>query len=428
MACHGELARDRPPPQHLTEFYLILSIGGALGGMFNALLAPLLFRSVAEYPIVLVLACVLCLGRHGARRAARRTAGCWSPAPLFNLLDVLWPAALGILAVGLIYADHTTRLGALPRSMSFLLGALAFLCFTLSGRPLRFGLGLACLLVIIGIDPGTNARHLLQERSFFGVLRVVYDADGDQTELLHGTTEHGAQSRDPARRREPLTYYFSTGPIGQVFAAFGGPAAFKDVALVGLGAGTLACYAEPGQRFTFYEIDPAVRRIALNPSYFTYLPDARQRGADLRIRLGDARLSLSEGPAGEYDLIILDAFGSDSIATHLLTRQALQVYLRRLAPRGIIAFHVSNRYLNLWPVIGDLASDAGLACLGQEDRDVSDADWRLGKRPSEWMLLARRDTDFGILRQNQRWQRVRPRRRARPWTDDYSNILSVLAF
>ena len=257
------------------------------------------------------------------------------------------------------------------------------------------------------------------ERSFFGVHKVVYESAWNMHEFIHGDILHGEQSFTPEEIHEPLTYYHRDGPIGQFFAAFSGPRAKHSVAVVGLGTGTLACYAEPGQDWTFYEIDPQVERIARNPALFTYLRDCR---APFRIVLGDARLSLANQPDGCHDLIVLDAYSSDAIPVHLITLQALRVYLRKLSPHGVIAFHISNQHLVLEPVVAGLAQAAGLKALNQID-GISDE--FPGKFASQWVLVARSDADFGPLLDSPRWHRAKLRPDMPVWTDDYSSILSV---
>ena len=210
----------------------------------------------------------------------------------------------------------------------------------------------------------------------------MQDPTDDYNLLYHGTTLHGAQSLSPSRRREPLTYYHRTGPLGQVFTTFSRKSSKSRVAIIGLGTGTMACYGEPGQNWTFYEIDPAVERIARDKRYFTFLRDSP---AKVEVVLGDARLSLAKAPDHQYDLIVLDAFSSDAIPVHLITREALKLYLSKLADHGILAFHISNRYLNLKPVLGDLARDANLACLVQEDLKLDEAEKKAKKiRPFGW--------------------------------------------
>jgi spermidine synthase len=433
MVCHGELARSRPATHRLTEFYLWMSLGGVLGGLFNVLVAPVVFSTVAEYPLALFLACLL-LPRTGRE-----------PTTRWNLrLDVALPAALGVLAIallsglvsisvspyGLSRILHWTPDQVSARIRSFLdfepvrlNTALRFaiplaLCYAFAERPTQFGLGVGAILAASAWCTDAGSAVLHRERSFFGVLTV--DSNDKYRRLVHGNIVHGMQSREPDRRREPLTYYHRNGPIGQVFETFSGPKAKDNVALIGLGTGTLAAYGERGQKFTFYEIDRAVLRIARDARYFTYLRDAKERGVELDVILGDARIRLGEAPDGHYALLIVDAFSSDAIPIHLLTREALDLYFRKLEKGGILAVHISNGYLDLEPVLGKLAEAGELAGLVQ-----SDGANQAGKSGSHWVVLARRSEDFGELAENQRWQRLEGGPASALWTDDYSNLISV---
>jgi hypothetical protein len=407
MVCHGELAADRPDVRHLTEFYLWVSGGGVLGGTFTALLAPRLFSSVVEYPIVLVLACLL---RPGRARGGWRS----------RLLDVLLPLGCLALAAGLV--THIQARESAGATMGSMFGFLAFLCLAFARRPLRFGLGVAVLLLAGHLYLGQEGRTLYTARSFFGVHRVTLDPYHQYHVLLHGRILHGMQSLDPARRREPLAYYYPSGPIGQLFAAFRGQPTKRRVAVVGLGAGSIACYGDPAQVWTFYEIDPAVERIARDPRYFTFLRDCPPT---IRVVLGDARLSLVQAPDSAYGLIILDAYSSDAPPVHLLTQEALALYLTKLAPDGMLAFNVSNRHLTLEPVLVSLARVAGLQSLTQKDGDVSRPEWAMGKRPSEWVLIGRRRADFGPLTADPRWHPPVLRPGVAVWTDSFSSLWSV---
>jgi hypothetical protein len=244
-------------------------------------------------------------------------------------------------------------------------------------------------------------------------------SDEKYRSLVHGTTLHGMQSLDPPRSKEPLTYYYPTGPIGSVFTAFREEFAKSHIAIIGLGAGSLACYGAPGQYWTFYEIDPAIERIARR--YFTFLRDCPPR---TNVVLGDARLSLAKAPDLHYSLIVLDAFSSDSIPVHLLTRQAIQLYLTKLADGGILAFHISNRSLDLQPVVGHLARDFGLFGVVREDREISEAEAERGKAVSDWVVIARKKEELGNLPQDSR-RELLSGYGGTVWTDDFSNILSV---
>jgi SAM-dependent methyltransferase len=440
LACHGELALSRPAPRHLTEFYLLISAGGVLGGIFNALVAPVAFSSLVEYPLAMLLACVL-VGWHRAAPPATRRA---------RLLTAALP--LGVAALALVlYSDSfsfmidlrflsrlldlpaervTAWLDPLERKVNTILayGPPLALCWLLRRRPLLLGLSLAAVLMVTEFVDARNSDQIRQARSFFGVLQVSRDREGKgYTSLHHGTTLHGRQSLDPARRGEPLSYYHRQGPIGQVFAELDRHEASRRVAVIGLGTGTLAAYARPGDGLTFYEIDRLVRDIAFDRKYFTYVTDARDRGATLRIELGDARLRLDavgrERPGERYDLIVVDAFTSDAIPVHLLTREALRLYFEMLKPGGLLAFHLSNRFLDLEPVVANLAGDAGLAGLIEED----ESEETKGVAGSTWAVLGRTPEALGRLAHDARWTAAE--READPrvgvWTDDFHNLLSV---
>ena len=412
MVCHGALARSRPSTRHLTEFYLWLSFGGVAGGVFNAIIAPLLFNRIWEYPLVLVFAALL-LWSPGTRKGDLK----------LRLLDFLLPLSVGGTTIVLIYSYRMLGLKSDDLLQFLIFTPPLLLCLSFGKRPVRFALGVAALLLSSVLYTGPYGHELYAERSFFGVYRVSTDAENRYRLLLHGSTLHGMQSLDPRRIDEPLAYYSRTSPIGEVFAASAGTNRMRKVAIVGLGSGCLAAYGRPGQKFTFYEIDPTVERIARNGRFFTFLRDS---AAKVEIVLGDARLSLRTAPDRSYDLIVLDAFNSDSIPLHLLTREAISLYLAKLAPGGVLAFNISNRYLELRPVIADLASDAGLFCVIGDDSNVSPADQANGKKPSLWALMARRQSDVPVLNKFSRWTAVSGTRGGKIWTDDFSNILSVI--
>ena len=411
--CHGELAKDRPDPQHLTDFYLCLSGGGVLGGMFNALLAPLIFRTVLEYPLVMALACSI-------RFRETKTEA----TPLVGWADVFWAIAIGGLTTALILIVQGSHLPLVRLGQVLIFGAPAMLVYRFVKRPVRFGLGLVALLVAGYFYTSALGRSLLVDRNFFGVLRVTVDDNGQYRQLVHGHTLHGRQSLRPSQSTEPLAYYYRTGPIGQVFDSFNSAGTNSAVAVIGLGAGSLASYGRTEQNWTFYEINPAVERIARDPRYFTLL--SQSAASKLSVVLGDARLRLAEAPDRQYRLIVLDAFSSDAIPIHLVTREALALYLSKLADDGILAFHISNRRLDLRPVLAKLARDARLTCLVRDDSSVSAAEQAIGKTASRWAIMARQREDLGALATDPRWKSAEINPRVGLWTDDFSNILSVL--
>jgi hypothetical protein len=448
MVCHGEMARDRPPPRHLTEFYLWMSVGGALGGLFNAIIAPQLFSNVTEYPLVLVLACLLLPVTDDQRPAADDTAttndntepttdhgpthaegvptaaGSDDRQPTRDRrrwLDVALPVALGLLTAGLVLLAERIGLASSPAGLGLMFGLPALLCFGFSRRPLRFGLGVAAIFLAAGLYVSDQGRVLYTERSFFGISRVLLDPSGRFHLLAHGATLHGTQSLEPRERPVPLSYYYPSGPAGQLFETLGPTR--ERVAAVGLGVGSLACYRQPGQEWTYYEIDPAVERIARDPRFFTFLRDC---GEGMEVVLGDARLMLASAPDGAYDLMVMDAYTSDSVPVHLLTREALALYTSKLAPGGVLAFHVSNQYFDLRPVLAALAREQGLVALAQDDLAVSEEEAALGKRGSQWVVLARDRADLGVLAEDGRWYALEAGPGAPLWSDDYSSVLGVL--
>ena len=410
MVCHGQLAADRPAPSQLTEFYLWMSLGGVAGGLFSALVAPVVFRSVLEYPLMLAAACLL--------RPRPASAGGWwrqVALPLTALLLCLiaaWGLRSGSFLSGARFTDT-------PLVRFATVGVAAFATFLLRRRPAVFATAVAVLAAISLWSVETGTRLLHTERSFFGILRVEDDLVWNAHQLMHGTTNHGQQSLAESQRREPQGYYHRRGPLGTIFEAFDRHRPLAEVGVLGLGVGTTAAYAEPGQRFTFYEIDPAVERIARNPDYFTYLADCRGK---TEVVLGDARLKLVDGPPRQFDLLIVDVFSSDSVPVHLMTREALVIYVGRLNPRGLLAIHISSRYLELEPILGNLAEAAGLTARIWRDTGAVEV---VGKFPSTWVVMARSPADLGPLAGDPRW-RLLVRDAGPVWTDDFSNVAGAL--
>ena len=411
MVCHGRLAAERPDAVHLTAFYFWISLGGAFGGIFNALAAPNLFSTVIEYPAAIVLACLL--------RPARETG-----KPALRPIDFALAVLLGIFTAALAVSVPFFGLESVNLRNAVIVGLPAITCFLLVDRPYRFGLSLAGILVGGGFYLGPHGKTLHIERNFFGVSRVTLDPTGAFHYFVHGSTLHGEQSIDAKRQCEPLAYYHPTGPVGEVFRLYNGKAAAPRVAVIGLGTGATACYAEAAQEWTFYEIDPAVIRIARNTNYFSYLRSCAKR--DVRVVVGDARLRLAEAPARYYGLIVLDAFSSDSIPVHLLTREALELYLSKLAEGGLMAFHISNRYLDLEPVLADLGQNMKLTCRHWDDENINQAEATNGKEQSHWVVVARQPGDLGPLLKQSRWLALEGRSPPQVWTDDFCNLLSVL--
>jgi len=407
LVCHGKLASDRPDATRLADFYLCIALGGMCGGIFNTLIAPIAFKTLIEYPLVIVLACLI---RPRAKPDSSRD----------RLLDVLFPVGAGLLTVGLVLLINQYEVSP-AAAVAIIFGIpLVIINHRFRSRPVRFALALGAVMLAGIVYAETQTRTLHVERNFFGTLSVKFDPASETHNLYHGNTLHGRQFSDPNRQREPLSYFHREGPLGQIFEAFHANAASPNVAIVGLGAGSMACYARPDQRWTFYEINPAVIRIAQNTDYFTYL---QQCATDLtEIVLGDARLQLQKAPDHHYGIIVLDAFNSDAIPVHLLTQEAIDLYTSKLASGGLLAFHISNRSLRLDGVLADLARHNGATSLSSVDGEFNA---RTGKDPSEWLVMASDSLAFGVLAQNPRWRVVRGRTGSDVWTDDFSNILRV---
>jgi len=408
ITSHADLAHDRPSAARLTEFYFWIALGGMLGGLFNALVAPVVFNSILEYPLVLVAACLL------------RAFPAFVRGTRLTFADLAVPLAIGAAVAVSVLVNN--RFGSL--SQFIVLGAAlpALVAFAQQRYRVRFAASIAMILLAGSLTESPFGRVVYSARTFFGVNRVRVDEAQGYRFMFHGTTLHGMQRLDPARSQEPLSYFHRTGPIGQIFDAVPQASAATDVAVIGLGVGTLASYRTGAQRWTYYEIDPVVEEIARNEEYFTYL---RACGASCTVVIGDGRLSLARAEAGKYGVIVLDAFSSDAVPMHLMTREALALYRSKLAEGGVIAFNISNWHLSFEKVLARMAADAGLAALWQREPPNAGS-LALGKFPSEWFVVARDPKDFGRLNGDPRWTVPSVPASTPLWTDDFSNVLSVI--
>lgn len=424
LMCHQRLVARRPDPAHLTEFYLCLSIGGVVGGAFNAFLAPVIFNNVWEYPLVLALACL---------------------ARPWGRLDKVEPFAWVLLVLGVLAAaatpvfvsvmqdkvTTTSVVGAFDQSELFDMGMKALLilsvicAFLVRSRALFFFLVVAVLsFAAEAAADRTDVRH--SWRSFFGVMRLsethVAALGGEVKMLAHGTTLHGAQSQNPAYRCNPLVYYTPRTPIGQVFTAKQGQKPALRIGAVGLGTGSVAAYVRPGDHLTFFEIDPLVQRIASNPDNFSYVRECAKGEVDFVI--GDARLTLQDQPQGAFDLLLIDAFSSDAVPAHLLTVEAVQGYLARLKPDGVLILHLSNRNLDLMGPAQAVARAAGGRALAQTYRPAKDpqGSWESAE---DAVIVARNREALAAFAADPRWQPANPFL-AKPWRDDYTNLAGSL--
>jgi hypothetical protein len=418
MASHGELARTRPPATYLTGFYVALSFGGMIGGLFAGLIAPYAFSWIAEYPILLALA-ALCRPSDGGER----WPAAWS--------RWYWPV-LAVLAVALIAPAWSE--GKIPVWLqdhrvwtASAVGVLAaLLALVLKANRSKIFATVVLALVLIRVYPSDDGR-VETVRSFFGVHKIVVTPHGQYHVLMHGTTIHGAQKylnddgTPVTGRPEPITYYHRDGGIGQAISAIrerkGAP---LRVAVIGVGSGTLACASEPGENWKFFEIDQTMVDTASDPKYFSYIQNC---APGLKPVIGDARLTFAREPDGVYDLIIVDAYSSDAIPIHLATEEAMKIYKDKLAPQGAVVMHVSNRHLELESVVVGIADANDLKSWVYDEDSGRDDEYIFA---TDVVVSARQEADVGKLASSDKWAETEPTENQRVWTDDYSNILGAV--
>ncbi len=414
VSLHARLYDSRPGTARLTLFYLVMSAGGALGGACTALVAPVVFDWIWEHPILILAAAALL--PLPARLDWRRMAGLDRGMSLLALGVLLVGALLLSLHLGTLVADQESEL-----LQFFLLAMIA--CIGLLLMPWRWafvGVLFGAMLAQGGIDTIKTTMDGQRTRSYFGVYNV-YDNNVEKTRILsHGTTLHGKQPLEPARRREATTYYGDTSGVGLALEAaprLYGPGA--RIGVVGLGSGTLSCRHKPGQRWTIFEIDPAMLHFSRNGT-FTYLQTC---APDARVVLGDARVELEKQPAAAIDVLAVDAFSSDAIPLHLLTHEAVGVYERALAPGGLLLIHISNRYIELEPILSAIAAQRGLAAAIR--RDAPSGGLTVA---SNWVVLSRDPAQLARLKQisgKLEWEALEPAQ-GPAWTDDHASVLPYI--
>jgi SAM-dependent methyltransferase len=413
VALHARMYATRPSPKKLTLFYLVMSAGGALGGALTALIAPVLFDWTWEHPLLIVAAALL-VPMPGYARWTERLG--WTAERGRMAMAVL--LAVALLAIALL----ANSVAAQPRYPLVVQGLLAVVVVVglllVRWRPAFAAVLALAMLALGGMDALTTTISGERSRSYFGIYTVRNIDDVART-LAHGTTLHGIQLRKPGLELEPTSYYGRTSGIGLALGA--GDALLgrnANVGIVGLGVGTLACYRRPGQRWTFYEIDPAVLEYSRN-GQFTFV---QRCVPDAQMIIGDARLELAKAPAGRYDLLGIDAFSSDAVPLHLLTDEAFKVYLRTLAPEGLLLVHISNRYVDLAPALGAAARVNGLAAIKRIDKASK------GQRTSSlWIAMSRDPARLMALQKagEVEWKPLDTSRK-QVWTDDYASILPDL--
>jgi len=419
LMCHQLLARRRPRPDRLTEFYLLMSLGGVVGGVFNALIAPTVFNTVVEYPLVLVLAGLL---RPWGEGPLKR----WEVAVFVVgvLVAFVPPIALEVMRYSPEFRAMFSNQGMIQGAQA-VLGGAAICAFLLRDRAVLFtiimaGIAISSTHITRGYD------WALTERSFFGVMRVARTQDprlgGEVHVLMHGTTLHGAQPQNPAFACMPTLYYAPATPLGQAAQKVQRRAWGVNIGVVGQGSGAMAGYKRPEDTMTFFEIDPMVDRLSRDPKWFSFINGCARGG--IRTVLGDARLTMAREPAGTYDLLIIDAFSSDAVPTHLLTQEAIAGYLKLLKPTGVVVLHLSNRNLDITQPAESAARALGVPHLHQiyvEEASAPD----MAEASTEAIILSPTEEGLAAFRADRRWSNL-PSTDVRPWTDDYVNLFGSL--
>lgn len=406
LVCTTTLVLSAPGREKLAGFYVYLALGGLLGTGFNVLVAPTIFAFRAEYPLAILAACFFRSGGPSSGKASKS--------------DLI---ILGVFFAGLVLAATVATLPAILGAGvgSIAIGiAIGATLYRFRANTPAFVISAAAVLIAVRLLPDENGKVWFRERTFFGDIEGRVSDDGKYKSLWHGGTDHGAEL--VGSRPEPLLYYVRQGPLGQVFASRDSARPPREIGVVGLGVGSASAYAHAGQKWTYYEINPSIAKLAINPAQFSFIgawtPDAT-------VEIGDGRLLLQRAADNRFDLLIVDAFNSDAIPVHLLTIEAFRTYVRKLAPGGIIAFHISNEYLALEPVLSAAARTLGLAARVQW--------WHPGAADmtsefvadSKWVVLARSNSDLGTLSTDSRWRPLKATSAA-PWTDDFSSVASVL--
>lgn len=429
LVAHGRLAQRAPAPAHLTEFYVWMAVGGALGTFLTSVVATHLFPDLWEYPIAIAAGCaVTTAGVAPGAKDAKPVDD--SPRPTRR--DAGW--ALAVLVVGaiLVAGVDASGLGEAPFAVILVFGPLAVLAYSTSMRPTRYGLALVALVVVGTLFSDHGTTLLDRRRGFFGILRVVEDREHTFHYLLHGSTLHGSQAIAEQDRCVPASYYARSGPLGRALAARREAFLDGDAALVGLGTGAVACYADAGEHWRFFEINQDVVDVAEDPRFFTFLRNARDTGAHVTVDVADGRLGVAALAPGSHALVVLDAFNSDSVPIHLLTREAVALYARVLRRDGWLLLHCSNRTLDLTRVVAAIAEAEGLSAVVNPDATevaqaiaVTDRGIPGASGAPTWIVMARSAATLDPLRVAGFVDLPGPRG-APAWTDERASLFEVI--
>ena len=420
LLCHQQMAARRPNPDRLTEFYLLMSLGGVLGGAFTALLAPVLFKTVIEYPIVLALACL----------ARRPDTAPWTQKQVllavagFSIAAFL-PLLFEIMRYNAPVKDFFADNIGISRTAQFMVLGAGICAFLIRDKVVAFTL-LIALMTASGLYAARSYNYIYTDRSFFGVMRigraVDLDMGGDVHVLLHGTTLHGAQARHPDLLCHPTMYYAKTTPLGQAASLIQarGPAA--RMGIVGLGTGAMASYKRAADTMVYFEIDPAVDRMARNPALYNFISDCAE--GPIETVLGDARLTLQKQPANQFDYLLIDAFSSDAVPSHLLTREAIAMYLEKVSEDGVVVLHLSNRHLDIVRPAMAAAEALRAPFLHQTYYEHPEAP-DMAEASTEALVIARNEGALADFRADGRWAEW-DAGGVKPWTDDYVDLFGAL--
>lgn len=430
LCCHLELASRRPEPARLTEFYLWMSLGGVLGGAAAALLAPVTLNTTIEYQLALVAALAVAgWQRSDVRKSIPAVLLAVGAAYFYqHLYDVVYwlqetvPVRSAATEEGNFFWWDFFVLDK-PQVAAATLCAVLAVAALMSSRSTAIvtAIGALALLLPVYNEDGEGVRY--RERSFFGVLEIEDhgEAPTGWRFLSHGTTLHGVMSLDPNRNREPMSYYYRETPIGLLFAEAteAKPTTLK-AGVIGLGMGSTTCYAKPGQDWKIFEIDSDVVEVATNPELVGFV---NRCAPDAKIILGDARLEMQKQPDNWFDILLVDAFSSDAIPTHMITQEAIGSFMKKMAPDGVMIVHISNRYLDLGPIVADAAHKLGYVAMdGSRDGDIDNPNADTGVRA---IVIAR--TPERLARYQQPvWTLMMPSKNPKPWTDDHTDILRAL--
>ena len=421
LLCHKELANSRPHPSRLTEFYLLMSFGGALGGIFNAQIAPNLFVLPIEYAAVIGLVGFVRFStkeEHSLQKLLEFYREIIQSRDILKILDGngTFVAIIIACAIFAFYSPGTLII--------YVFNFIIFICLICLITS-RWAAAFSILLLITLFPPGyvwnsNQLSQLYQSRNYFGVLRVVDDKNSERF-LMHGTTNHGAQALDPQFKMEPLSYYSVQSPIRDVYDSISSNRLPQEIGIVGLGVGVTACFQKDGRSYDFFEINPEIVKIAEDEELFTYLSDC---GSPYEIVMGDGRLTMQDKPDKLYDIILMDAFSSDSIPIHLLTLEAVELYLTKLKDDGVLVFNATNRHVDLEPVLSAIGQELGVAVFGKVGDSGRLKNSNLNYYPTHFVAFTKSYKNAQTLEESG-WSEGRTRDGVKLWTDQYSNILSV---